>query len=83
MKWEMVFTPKRRGGLGLRDPEHENEVSGANLWWIWVTHAHETWEKMWHIKYVEGWDRRDLIRFSEDNPGSHIWKTSWLGRRLV
>ena len=26
----------------------------------------------WHFKYVEGWDKRELIRLSEDILGSHI-----------
>ena len=83
VKWKIVCTPKHQGGLGLRDPKHENVVSGAKLWWRWVTHAQEPWEKMWHIKYDEGWDRRDLIRFSEDTLGYHILQTSWMGRMLV
>ena len=46
MKWETVCTPKHHGGLGLWDHEHANVVSGAKLWWRWVTHAQEPWVKI-------------------------------------
>eukprot|EP00253_Pinus_taeda_P011523 PITA_11523 len=35
VKWEKVCLPKKAGGIGIRDPEHNNKVMGAKLWWRW------------------------------------------------
>ena len=29
------------------------------------------------------WDCQDLIRFSEEKSGSHIWKTTWAGHSII
>ena len=73
MNWETIYTPKHQEGLGLRDMEKKSVVSGAKLWWRWVSHAQEPLEKIWHFKYAEGYNIRELVRFSEDIPSSHIW----------
>ena len=83
VKWDTMCTPKKQGGLGLRYPEVANLVGGAKLWWRWATHSQDPWAKIWHIKYVENWDKQDLIIFLEDLPGSHIWKTACRGRSIV
>ena len=61
VKWDIVCTPKSQGGMGIRDPEKESIVVGDKIWWHWVTHTLEPWAKLWHAKYVEGWNCRDLI----------------------
>eukprot|EP00253_Pinus_taeda_P031297 PITA_31297 len=38
VKWEKVCLPKKAGGIGIRDPEHNNTVMGAKLWWQWLVH---------------------------------------------
>ena len=38
---------------------------------------------MWLDKYASNWDIRELIRFSEEKSGSHIWKMAWVGHSLV
>ena len=83
MNWEAICTPKHHKGLGLKDPEKESVVSGSKLWWRWVDHDKEPWAEFWHIKYAEGWDKKELIHLSEDIPGSHIWRTTWRGKSLV
>lgn len=50
--WETVCTPKKAGGLGLQDPEVENKVMSAKIWWRWVTYKEEPWVKFWHHKYA-------------------------------
>jgi hypothetical protein len=34
--WEKVYKPKRKGGLGLHDPQVTNDAYGVKLWWRWV-----------------------------------------------
>ena len=31
--WEKVYKPKRKGGLGLQDPQVINDTYRAKLWW--------------------------------------------------
>ena len=77
VNWEVVYTPKHHGGLGIRDLKKVSIVSGANLWWRWVAHDREPWVEVCHIKYAKGWDKTELIRFLEYEPRSHIWRTTW------
>lgn len=37
VKWTTLCKPKEKGGLGLRDPNHNNEIMGARIWWQWLT----------------------------------------------
>jgi hypothetical protein len=34
--WEKLCWPKRKGGLGLQDPQVTNDAYGAKLWWRWI-----------------------------------------------
>eukprot|EP00253_Pinus_taeda_P014942 PITA_14942 len=36
VKWDKVCIPKCAGGIGLRDPSHNNEVMGPKIWWRWL-----------------------------------------------
>ena len=59
-------------------------VSSTKLWWRWVTYNQEPWAKVWHKKYVEEWEKEEnLIWFSEEILGSHIWKMAKQGGRMV
>ena len=49
----------------------------------WLTRTQEPWAKLWLDKYAKDWDIRELIRFLEDKLGSHIWRTTWEGCKLV
>ena len=69
----MVCKQKSTGGLGLRDPEVANRVLSAKIWWRWVTHTREPWEKLWHNKYAKGWQSQHLIYYDENPLGSPIW----------
>ena len=75
--------PKSQGGLGLRDPEIAGLLAGAKIWWHWLTHSHEPWDKLWVDKYAPHWDCQDLIRFSDEKASSHIWKTAWAGHSII
>ena len=76
VKWDIVCKPKLQGGLGLRYPEKTSLIAREKVWWRCLTHSHEPWAKLWLDKYATNWDIRELIRFSEEKLGSHIWRTS-------
>lgn len=80
--WDTLCTPKRAGGLGLRDPEAVNKVMGDKIWWKWVMYREEPWALLWHKKYTVRWYKQNLIRFVEDSLGSHIWKASKKNKQL-
>ena len=61
VSWETLRTPKNQGGLNLCDPEKVDYVSGAKLWWIWVTYNQEPWVRVWNKKYVAEWEKENLI----------------------
>ena len=63
VNWDTVCKPKSQGGLGLRDPEKAGLISGAKLWWRWLTHSHVPWAKLWLDKYAPNWDFQELIHF--------------------
>jgi len=46
VKWGTVCTPKLNEGLGLRDPETNNDIMGAKIWWQWIKHEQEPWAKI-------------------------------------
>lgn len=81
--WKSLCTPKREGGLGLRDPLTTNEVFNAKIWWKWVTHDQEPWARLWHAKYARLWDKQSLIRYDESPPGSFIWNAASTNRSLI
>ena len=78
------FAPRKLWGeLGLKDPLDNNKVMSAKIWWIWVNYKDESWEKLWHLKYVPHWPQQSLVKFGENLPGSSIWKTAQENRGLV
>ena len=83
VNWDTVCKLKSQGGLGLRDPEKAGLIAGAKIWWSWLTHSQEPWAKSWVSKYSPHWICQELIRFSEEKVGSHIWKTAWAGHSLI
>ena len=83
VSWDMVSTPKDKGGLGLRDPEVVGEVQGAKIWWRWCNYKQEPWAKIWHIKYARGCPNTQLVRFNGDPQRSHIWQKAREGRKLI
>jgi len=48
----MVCLPKKLGGTGLRDPQHNNAVMGAHIWWKWILEPHIPWAILWNAKYA-------------------------------
>ena len=83
MSWEDVCKPKEQGGLRLRDLEVMSEILGAKVWWCWVNHLVEPWEKLWSIKYAQDRPRHLLIHFSEAPSGSPIWSKALAGKSII
>jgi len=81
--WNSVCTPKKDGGLGLRDPHTSNKVFNAKIWWRWITHDREPWAKLWNAKYAPLWEKQELGRFEDNIPGSGIWNSVSSNRKLV
>jgi hypothetical protein len=81
--WNTLCTPKATGELGLKDSESSNKVMRARIWWRWITYTNEPWAQLWHRKYALGWEKKNLIRFVEEVPGSHIWKATQMNRLLA
>jgi hypothetical protein len=50
--WDKVCRPKRKGDLGLQDPQVTNEAYEENLWWRWVKEKSISWENLWKAKYA-------------------------------
>jgi exonuclease III len=81
--WDKLCKPKKRGGLGIRDPGKMNQVMGAKMWWRWLQHPQELWAQMWKQKYAPNAQSNQLIRFNEQTQGSNIWNTAWRNRPLI
>jgi hypothetical protein len=61
VSWENLFQPKAQGGLGLRDPFIMNKVLSAKIWWRWLKHPKDLWERLWRKKYVPDVPKKNLI----------------------
>jgi len=81
--WKSLCAPKGEGGLGLRDPQTSNLVFNAKIWWRWINHEKEPWEKLWRAKYAPQWECQALCRFEDQVPGSGIWTAVSANRKLV
>ena len=53
------------------------------IWWNQVSHKEEPLEKLWHVKYSQDKQKHDLIRYNEDIPGSHIWRTAFGSHNII
>eukprot|EP00253_Pinus_taeda_P009912 PITA_09912 len=83
VKWEKVCLPKKAGGIGIRDPEHNNIVMGAKLWWRWLAHPNTPWASLWTAKYASNSPIEDRIHMSELSAGSIIWNSVIQHRHLI
>jgi hypothetical protein len=61
--WEKVCKLKRKGGLGLHDPQATNEAYGVKLWWRWVKETTTPWVNLWKAKYSLDISDQNKIRF--------------------
>lgn len=52
VKWDTVCLPKNSEGTRLRDPQHNNAVMGACIWWKWISKPHTPWDILWTAKYA-------------------------------
>eukprot|EP00253_Pinus_taeda_P002816 PITA_02816 len=83
IKWGKVCLPKKAGGIGIRDPEHNNRVMGAKLWWRWLAHPNTPWASLWIVKYTSNNPIEDRIRMTELSSGSIIWNSAIQHRYLI
>jgi hypothetical protein len=81
--WEKVCKPKRKGGLGLQDPQVTNDTYGAKLWWHWVKEYTTPWVKLWKEKYAMNIQDHDIIRFRGTREGSTIWNLAWRNKSWI
>jgi hypothetical protein len=74
VNWDIVSTPKKSGGLGIRDPEVENIAMGSKLLWRIVSGRKEWWKTTIIKKYRLGGRKRCMDNMVDPQPGSQIWK---------
>lgn len=83
VKWEKFCTPKKQGGLGLRDPQHNNILMGARIWWQWVSYPQKPWAQLWTTKYANNRPQQELIRITTMPIGSLIWNVTKQHREII
>eukprot|EP00253_Pinus_taeda_P029073 PITA_29073 len=83
VKWDKVCKPKIQGGIGLRDPENNNTIMNAKIWWQWVTNPDKLWSKIWRAKYANNRPQEELIRFTPTGRGSLIWNAAKQHYQLI
>eukprot|EP00253_Pinus_taeda_P025694 PITA_25694 len=76
VKWTTVCTPKKKRGIGLRDPNHSNAIMSAKIWWQWLSSLEEPWAAIWTTKYANHRPQEELIRFTPNVKGSLIWNAA-------
>jgi hypothetical protein len=81
--WEKVYKPKRKGGLGLQDPQTTNNAYGTKLWWCWVKETTTPWVNLWKAKYAPDTRDQDKIRFGGTRDGSSIWNLAWCNKAWI
>jgi hypothetical protein len=81
--WEKLCWPKRKGGLGLQDPQVTNEAYREKLWWRWVKDSSTLWASLWKEKYAPGINPQELIRFTGTGEGSTIWTLAWRNKKWI
>lgn len=83
VKWSTAYKPKAKGGLGLRDPSHSNEIMGARIWWQWLTTPNKPWGVIWTAKYANHRPSEELIRFTPMEKGSLMWNAASEHYKLI
>eukprot|EP00253_Pinus_taeda_P002560 PITA_02560 len=83
VKWDNVCKPKTQGGIGLRDPETNNTIMNAKIWWQWVTTQDKMWARLWRAKYANNRPQEELIRFTPMDKGSLIWNAAKQHYQLI
>jgi hypothetical protein len=78
--WEKVRRPKRKGGMGLQDPQMTNNTYGVKIWWHWVKETTTPWVNLWKEKYAPDIREQDRIHFKGTREGSAIWNLVWCNK---
>ena len=83
IKWETVCSPKRFGGLGLRQSFLSGTALAAKLYWRWCVEQDRVWTRILSHKYFFGIPQNDIPRYSLAGKGSMIWNTLKKGAALI
>ena len=83
IKWETVCSPKRFGGLGLRQSFLSGTALAAKLYWRWCVEQDRVWTRILSHKYFFGIPQNDIPRYSLVGKGSMIWNTLKKGAALI
>eukprot|EP00253_Pinus_taeda_P013966 PITA_13966 len=83
VKWEKACLPKNAGGIGLRDPKHNNMIMGAKIWWKWLSYPNIPWARLWTAKYANNLPLEEHIRMSEISKGSVMWNSAIKHKDLI
>lgn len=69
----LVWSPKYRVGLGVKDPAMMNYALGG-IGWRFISGSYEWWKKVIYKKYLQWHRKRCLDNTLSATKGSHIWK---------
>eukprot|EP00253_Pinus_taeda_P021074 PITA_21074 len=83
VSWKSLTKRKEEGGLGLRDPDILNKVSGAKLWWRWMRGGNDLWKRIWTQKYNMPATTAGILRVEETPKGSTIWELASQRRNII
>jgi hypothetical protein len=83
VSWEKVCKLRRKGGLGLHDPQATNEAYGVKLWWRWVKEMTTPWVNLWKAKYSLDISDQSKISFTGTREGCAIWKLAWHNKTWI
>eukprot|EP00253_Pinus_taeda_P031323 PITA_31323 len=83
VKWEKATLPKNAGGIGLRDPEHNNIIMGAKTWWKWLANPGTPWAILWKSKYARNLPLEERLRMSEVSKGYVTWNSAIKHKEII
>jgi hypothetical protein len=83
VSWEKMCWTKRKGGLGIQDPQVTNASYREKLCSRWVKYNLILWASMWKEKYAPGRNPQEIIRFTCRREGSSIWTLAWMNKKWI
>ena len=83
VSWDTLCKKKIEGGLGIRDPEINNQALSEKIWWNWISKNNTPWTTLWNNKYALDYPTQSLVRLDEELPSSHIWKAANKQRAII
>jgi hypothetical protein len=74
VNWETVTQPKKKDGLGIKDPEITNSAMGAKIFWRLISEGNDWWKQAIINKYRLGKRKRSMDNPQTQQAGSQIYK---------